>query len=94
MSILAPPEPKLDYVVHGDMRTARVSVKPTRHHEVFELFIVDAGMRCYVAENHMGANWVFRHRFFSRCVENAKRRARAHVKAELRAMKYKKTLNG
>ena len=94
MSILAPPEPVLDWVFVGGLRTARVSVKPTRHHEVFELFIVDAGMRCYVAENHMGSNWVFRHRLFGRCVENAKRRARAHVKAELRAMKHKKTLNG
>lgn len=94
MSILAPPEPKLDYVVNGDMRTARVSVRPTRHHEVFELYLVDDGMRFYVAENHKGANWVFRHRLFSRCVENAKRRARAHVKTELAIMKRKKTLNG
>lgn len=94
MSILAPPEPVLDYVFVGGLRTARVSVKPTRHHEEFVLYIVDAGMRMYFADNYMAKDWVFRHRLFDRCVENAKRRARAHVKAELRAMKYKKTLNG
>lgn len=93
MAILAPPVPEFDYAIIRGLRTGRVRVQPSENHEVFTLYIVDSGKRFYVSESRTGANWLFRHKELSRAIENAKRRARAHVKAELAAMKRQAKLN-
>lgn len=93
MTSLPLAEPEFDWAIISGLRTGRVRVQPSENHKVFTLYIVDSGKRFYVSESRTGANWLFRHKELSRALENAKRRARAHVKAELAAMKRQAKLD-
>lgn len=94
MSILAPPEPKLEYVRIGDLRAARVTVILSKWHAPVSLYLIDAGMRFHVADNHMGKDAMFKHKSFARAVEYAEKKLRALVRIEWAAFQSKKTLNG
>lgn len=94
MTSLPAPKPALEHVTLEGLKVARVSVRISKWHDPFELFLVDAGMRFYVADNRLGKGWIFRHKSFARVLEYAMRKAAAYARAEWAAFNRKKTLNG
>ena len=91
---LPAPVPALEHVTIGGLPVARVSVRISKWHAPFELYLVDAVMRFYVADNRVGKGWIFRHKSLARCIEFATAKATAYARTEWAAFNRKKTLNG
>lgn len=88
------PVPALEHVTIGGLPVERVTVRISRWHNPFELYLICAGARFYVADNRLGKGWIFRHKSLARCIEFATAKANAYVRTEWAAFNRKKTLNG